>query len=92
VPYDVNVYDPETEIVIPIWGVSALRETAKDFEYGVFPLPLPPKGDARTVLGGWAFVANAKGKNPEEAAKFCVWALGSKCGEGEIKFYLDGDA
>jgi multiple sugar transport system substrate-binding protein len=28
-------------------------------------------------LGGWAFVANAKGKNPEEAAKFCVWAVGS---------------
>jgi multiple sugar transport system substrate-binding protein len=60
-----------------IWGVSALRENAKDFQYGVFPLPLPPKGEQKTILGGWAFVANAKGKNPEEAAKFCVWALGS---------------
>src|SRR5580693_8314010 len=60
-----------------IWGVSNLREHAKDFQYGVFPLPLPPNGQQRTSFGGWAFVANAKGKNPEEAAKFCVWAVGS---------------
>jgi multiple sugar transport system substrate-binding protein len=60
-----------------IWGVSNLRDNAKDFQYGVFPLPLPPNGQQRTILGGWAFVANAKGKNPEEAAKFCVWAVGS---------------
>ena len=60
-----------------IWGVSALRDNAKGFQYGVFPLPLPPNGQQRTILGGWAFVANAKGKNPEEAAKFCVWAVGS---------------
>ena len=25
-----------------IWGVKALREHAKDFQYGVFPYPLPP--------------------------------------------------
>ena len=60
-----------------IWGVSNLREFAKDFQYGVFPLPLPPNGQQRTSFGGFAFVANAKGKNPEEAAKFCVWAVGS---------------
>jgi Bacterial extracellular solute-binding protein len=60
-----------------IWGVSALRDNAKDFQYGVFPFPLPPNGQERNIFGGWAFVANAKGKNPEEAAKFCVWAVGS---------------
>jgi multiple sugar transport system substrate-binding protein len=60
-----------------IWGVSYLREYAKDFQYGVFPLPLPPNGQQRNIFGGWAFAANAKGKNPEEAAKFCVWAVGS---------------
>ena len=60
-----------------IWGVKALRDHAKDFQYGVFPYPLPPNGQQRTVFGGWAIVANAKGKNPEEAAKFCVWAVGS---------------
>ena len=60
-----------------IWGVSALREGAKGFEYGVFPCPTPPNGKPKSVLGGWSFVANAKGKDPETAAKFCVWALGS---------------
>jgi multiple sugar transport system substrate-binding protein len=60
-----------------IWGVSNLRKFARDFQYGVFPYSLPPNGRQRTVLGGWALVANAKGKNPEEAAKFCVWAMGS---------------
>jgi multiple sugar transport system substrate-binding protein len=59
------------------YGVRALQEYAKDFQYGVFPLPLPPNGRQITSFGGWAFVANAKGKNPEEAAKFCVWAVGS---------------
>jgi multiple sugar transport system substrate-binding protein len=62
---------------VGIWAVAALRENAKDFQYGVFPLPVPSNGQARTIFGGWAFVANAKGKSPEEAAKFCVWALGS---------------
>jgi multiple sugar transport system substrate-binding protein len=60
-----------------IWGVSYLQEYAKDLQYGVFPYPLPPNGQQRNIFGGWAFAANAKGKNPEEAAKFCVWALGS---------------
>ena len=27
-----------------IWGVSALRDNAKDSHYGVFPFPLPPNG------------------------------------------------
>jgi hypothetical protein len=57
-------------------GVSSLREYAKDFQYGVFPFPFPLNGRQRTSLRGFAFVANAKGKNPEEAAKFCVWELG----------------
>ena len=60
-----------------IWGVSILRENAKGFEYGVFPCPTPPNGQPKSVLGGWSFVANAKSKDPETAAKFCVWALGS---------------
>jgi multiple sugar transport system substrate-binding protein len=62
---------------IGIWGISDLKVNAPDFKYGVFPLPTPPNGKASTDLGGWAFVANAKGADPETAAKFCVWALGS---------------
>ena len=58
-------------------GVAALRANAPDFEYGVFKLPVPAGGTYTTDLGGWAFVVNSRGKNPEEAAKFCAWAVGS---------------
>ncbi|MEP9382059.1 sugar ABC transporter substrate-binding protein [Nocardioides sp. KR10-350] len=60
-----------------IWGVSDLKHSNPDYKYGVFKLPLPDGGTYTTDLGGWAFVANAKGKNPEAAAKFVAWALGS---------------
>lgn len=59
-----------------IWGVSLLRDAAPNFKFGVFTLPAPPTGSQSTVLGGWAFVANAKSPNADEAAKFCAWALG----------------
>ena len=62
---------------VGIWAVSALRQEAPKFRYGVFKLPVPPGGHYGTVLGGWAFVANAKSPNAEAAAKFCVWALGT---------------
>lgn len=62
---------------VGIWGISTLRENAPDFKYGIFKLPLPPNGKYTTTLGGWAFVANAKGKNPEAAGQFIAWALGS---------------
>ncbi len=62
---------------VGIWGISALRNADPNFEYGVFKLPLPPGGQDRTVAGGWAFVANANGRNTEAAGKFCAWALGS---------------
>ena len=60
-----------------IWAISAMRDNAPDFEYGVFPLPTPPGGEPVTDLGGWAFCANAKGPNPDIAAEFIVWAVGS---------------
>lgn len=62
---------------VGIWAISQFQGNVQDFEYGVFKLPLPPGGTYRTDLGGWAWVANSKGKNPEAAAEFCVWALGS---------------
>jgi multiple sugar transport system substrate-binding protein len=60
---------------VGIWAISQLK--GKDFPYGVFRLPTPANGKYVTVGGGWAFVANAKGKNPDAAAEFCAWALGS---------------
>lgn len=65
-----------------IWAVSDLTTNAKDFPYGVFPLPTPAGGKAATDMGGWAFVANSKGGNPEAAAKFITWALGSTDQDG----------
>lgn len=60
-----------------IWQVAAFRANAPDFKYGVYPLPTPPGGTYSTDLGGWAFVANAQGRDPEAAARFCVYAVGS---------------
>jgi len=62
---------------VGIWGISAMDNNAKDVPYGIFKLPSPKGGKYVTVGGGWAFVANAKGKNPEAAGKFIAWALAS---------------
>lgn len=66
---------------VGIWGASALSQNAPNYKYGVFKLPVPNGGTYKTVLGGWAFVANSKGKNPDEAARFCAWALASMQGD-----------
>lgn len=60
-----------------IWQVSSFKAYAPDFEYGVFKLPVPPGGSYTTALGGWSFAANAQGRNPDAAAEFIVWAIGS---------------
>ncbi|WP_309082944.1 sugar ABC transporter substrate-binding protein [Chelativorans sp.] len=62
---------------VGIWAISQLTNNAPDVPFGVFRLPTPPNGKYVTVGGGWAFVANAKGKNPDAAAEFCAWALAS---------------
>ena len=61
-----------------IWGISALKQNAPDVPFGMFKLPIPNGGKYVTVGGGWAFVANANGKNTETAGKFIAWALASK--------------
>ena len=60
-----------------IWNVVAFALNSPDTDYGVFRTPPPAGGEYTTALGGWAFVANAKGRNPDAAAEFCAWALGS---------------
>lgn len=62
---------------VGIWGISAMDNNAKDVPYGIFKLPVPNGGKYVTVGGGWAFVANAQGKNVEAAGKFIAWALAS---------------
>ncbi|TDD99985.1 ABC transporter substrate-binding protein [Jiangella asiatica] len=65
-----------------IWSIQDFERKAPDFDYGVIPLPVPDGGESATVLGGWAFAANALGSNPDEAARFCAWALGSMDDDG----------
>ncbi|WP_211239518.1 ABC transporter substrate-binding protein [Jiangella gansuensis] len=65
-----------------IWAIQDFERKAPDFDYGVIPLPVPDGGEPATVLGGWAFAANALGRNPDEAARFCAWALGSMDDDG----------
>jgi multiple sugar transport system substrate-binding protein len=60
-----------------IWSVADLAQQKAGFKYDIFPLPTPPGGQYVTDGGGWAFAANAKGGNPEAAAKFITWALGA---------------
>lgn len=60
-----------------IYDVAAFRGRAPDFDYGVFPLPVPDGGRPRTDLGGWSFCVNARGKNPDAAAKFVVETVAS---------------
>ncbi len=62
---------------IGIWAVAALRDADPDFPYGVFKLPVPEGGSYTTDMGGWAFAANATGRNPEGAGQFIAWALAS---------------
>ena len=73
---------------VGIWGISAMDNNAKDVPYGIFKLPTPASGKYVTVGGGWAFVANAKGKNPDAAAQFCAWALASM-EQGSVERVVD---
>ena len=62
---------------VGIWGISGMAANAPTVPYGIFKLPIPTGGKYVTVGGGWAFVANSMGKNPEAASKFITWALAS---------------
>ena len=66
---------------VGVWAVAQLAASAPDFPYGVFRLPVPKGGDYVTVGGGWAFVANARSENVEDAAEFIAWALASTGGD-----------
>lgn len=60
-----------------VWDVVNLTQNAPDKRFGVMPLPPPPGGEELTILGGWAWCVNARGVDPEAAARFTVEVLGS---------------
>ena len=61
-----------------IWGIAQMAQNLPDFEYDVFPLPIPDGGTPTTIVGGWSFAVNAEGKDPDGAADFVTWALASQ--------------
>ncbi|MGH9062081.1 MAG: extracellular solute-binding protein, partial [Acidimicrobiales bacterium] len=60
-----------------VWAVGEIAEQKPGFRFGAAPLPLPPGGKPITTAGGWALCANARGRDPETASRFIVWALGT---------------
>ena len=60
-----------------VWQVEAMRQNAPDHPYGIFRLPAPAGGESVTALGGWAWVVNSRGRDPESAARFAVEVMGS---------------
>jgi multiple sugar transport system substrate-binding protein len=70
-----------------IWQIASFKGEQPKFEYGVFPLPIPPGGTPKTILGGWAWCVNARGRNPEAAARFVVETVGSMSQESIERLY-----
>jgi multiple sugar transport system substrate-binding protein len=62
---------------VGIWSIKEMATNAPDVPYGIFRLPIPDGGRYVTVGGGWAFVANSRGRNPEAAARFIAWSIAS---------------
>lgn len=60
-----------------IWNIAAMKNNAPDVAWGAAPLPTPDGGAPSTALGGWAWVVNKNGRNPDAAAKFVVESIGS---------------
>ena len=62
---------------VGIWAIAQLREGGAGLQVRRLQAADAAGGKYVTVGGGWAFVANAKGANPEAAGEFCAWALAS---------------
>ena len=60
-----------------VWDVKNILLNAPDKSFGVIPLPPPSGGEPVTALGGWAWCVNARGTDPDAAARFVVSVLGS---------------
>lgn len=59
------------------WAVAGLENTYADKNIGLVPLPIPDEnGIVASVAGGWKLMVNARGSNPDAAAKFVTWAYG----------------
>ncbi|HEY0827490.1 MAG TPA: sugar ABC transporter substrate-binding protein [Bacilli bacterium] len=64
--------------IIGTWAINTVESQFGDVPIGLAPLPIPAGGKAATDAGGWKLAANAHGNHVDEAAKFIMWAFGSK--------------
>lgn len=62
------------------WGIAALEVDFPDYvdKIGVAPAPTKDGSPFQTTVGGWTYVVDAKAKQPEGAAAYITWLLGSK--------------
>ncbi len=61
------------------WGISDLIKNYPDMvdKIGVAPAPTQDGSAFHTTVGGWTYVIDAKAKQPEGAAAYITWLLGS---------------
>ncbi|MFH1879715.1 MAG: extracellular solute-binding protein [Bacillota bacterium] len=61
------------------WGIADLMKNYPDMvdKIGVAPAPTKDGSPFHTTVGGWTYVIDAKAKQPEGAAAYITWLLGS---------------
>ncbi len=61
------------------WGIAAIMNDYPEMaeKIGVAAAPTKDGSPFKTTVGGWTYVIDAKAKNPEGAAAYITWLLGS---------------
>ena len=61
------------------WGIADLMKNYPDMvdKIGVAPAPTQDGSPFHSTVGGWTYVIDAKAKQPEGAAAYITWLLGS---------------
>ncbi len=61
------------------WGIADLTKNFPDMveNIGVAPAPTKDGSPFHSTVGGWTYVVDAKAKQPEGAAAYITWLLGS---------------
>lgn len=61
------------------WGIAAIMNDFPEMaeKIGVAAAPTKDGSPFKSTVGGWTYVVDAKSKNPEGAAAYITWLLGS---------------
>ena len=62
------------------WGIAAIMNDFPEMaeKIGVAAAPTKDGSPFKSTVGGWTYVVDAKAKNPEGAAAYITWLLGSE--------------